>query len=138
MKALKILTIVVAGSWIASCAPQPTAATMEEEGKVQFTTEELAMYLAGNTHIWTPETTLSGGEGGAYYAPDGTLRAVWNGDYHESSYSTTDGRLCWHIEGWEACETYFHNPDGSVSILYQGVVSDAVPIEAGDLIDSMM
>ncbi len=134
MKTLKILALVVAGAWIGSCAP--TAATMEEEGRVQFTTNELSMYLADTTHIWTPEET--GGEGGAYYAPDGTLRAVWNGEYHEATYSTTNGTLCWIIEGWDDCETYFHNPDGSVSVLYRGKVTEPSPTRAGDLIDSMM
>ncbi len=137
MRIVKMLAIVFAGAWIAGCAQNvQNAAMMEEEGKVKFTTDELAMYLAGNTQIWTQEAT--GGEGGAYYAPDGTLRAMWNGDLFESTYSTTDGRLCWHIADGEDCETYFHNPDGSVSTLYLGNEGSPAPLEAGNLIDSMM
>ena len=41
--------------------------------KVLFSREETTALVSGKTVIWDPN-------GGAYYAPDGTLKTVWDGE----------------------------------------------------------
>ena len=124
--------VAIVGVSLASCAPIEKA----PETAVQFTSQELSDYLAGNSHIWYKEP--SGGDGGAYYGEDRSLQAMWDGDYLEGTYSVTDGVLCWHIEVWGdvSCETYFHDGD-QVRVMYEGRFIEPEEIREGNHVDAM-
>ena len=100
------------------------------EGATPFTRSELYTYLAGNTQVWDPN-------GGAYYAQDGTLQTLWDGERDSGTWSTTeDGELCWHIYNWGElpCEAYYHNA-GAVIYVYQGDMGAAPELQQGNTLD---
>ena len=75
--------------------------------KVLFTKEETTALVSGKTVIWDPN-------GGAYYAPDGTLKTVWDGERATGTWSVNDeGGVCWQVPGWGTtpCEFYFYKED---------------------------
>ena len=110
----------------------------EEGSVVQFTADEVREYLVGRTHIWTPE--LGGGNGGAYYAEDGSLIAVWEGVHSTGRWvATDDGELCWRVNDWgyTPCEQFFHDGEGGVLSYYEGEWSQPAEIRDGNLIDQL-
>ncbi len=111
--------------------------TTETEGTVlsadatAFTRGELYSYLSGKTQVWD--------EGGAYYASNGTLQTLWEGERAEGEWETTkDGELCWYVKSWgeTPCEKYYNNGD-VISIVYKGETSLAPERIDGNALDSL-
>ena len=72
-----------------------------------FTPEEATAFVVGKTVILEPL-------GGAYYAPNFTLIAVWNGVRQSGTWSVNeDGGVCWHLAAWgvEPCRYYYYRDD---------------------------
>ena len=117
-------------------ASSSTAVLAREDGSVlredatPFTRAELDTYLAGKTQVWEPN-------GGAYYAEDGTLQTLWDGERDSGTWSSTeDGELCWHVASWGElpCEAYYNNGD-VVSYVYQGETGPAPELQEGNTLD---
>ena len=110
MKLLKLVVVAAIGALLAGCAATatPETAALPETART-FTAAELHDYLSGYTEIWPS------GNGGAYYAEDGSFEAVWKGDQVEGMWTVSDdGVLCWHTEEWgeagssdNPCDTYW-------------------------------
>jgi hypothetical protein len=74
---------------------------------------EVRSQLVGNTEIWT--------KGAGYYAEDGTLRAVWEGESYTGTWEIRDnGDLCYTVAAWGGtdCQSYFVR-DGEVILAHQ-------------------
>jgi hypothetical protein len=105
------------------------AYTLREDARA-FTPKELHNYLSGKTQVWDPN-------GGAYYAEDGILQTLWDGERDSGTWSITeDGELCWHVDSWGEypCEAYFHNGE-LVSYLYEGDTGPAPELQSGNTLD---
>tara|TARA_B100000686_G_scaffold294062_1_gene324014 strand:+ start:485 stop:1216 length:732 start_codon:yes stop_codon:yes gene_type:complete len=103
-----------------------------EEGWVPFTKDELHAYLSGKTQVWDPN-------GGAYYAPDGTLDTLWDGAREGGTWSvTSNGALCWHVASWGEleCEAYFH-VGNDVMYSYYGETGLASERQDGNTLDAL-
>ena len=90
------------------------------DSPVPLSRGDLYNYIAGKTQI------IKGG--GAYYADDGTLQILRNGETHRGTWSTKKtGELCWHVYdlGELPCDTYLRVGD-AVGLLRDGDVV-AVP-----------
>jgi hypothetical protein len=85
---LGVLSLVA----LAACQTLPPGASA-------FTAEEIRDSLAGRTWLWT-----GGSGGGVYFAPDGSARVLWEGEYHDTTWSTENGRFC-HSERF--CWSYY-------------------------------
>ena len=60
-------------------------------------------------------TAMRAPKGRMYYAPDFTLKTVWNGVRKTGRWSVDEnGGVCWRVAGWgpTPCEYYFYNNDG--------------------------
>lgn len=113
---VKILTLaVLLGSVGISGCKTMTAEDVGSDAR-RFTASELHRHLAGHTQIWWS------GNGGAYYAEDGSFEAVWKGDHIEGTWTVSDaGVLCWHAEEWaeagssdNPCETYWFDGESII------------------------
>ena len=124
------LAVLIGSMGIAGCE----TTTEEEVGSDarRFTGSELRTYLADKTQVW-PEG------GGAYYAANGALQTLWQGERNSGTYSVSeDGMLCWHIAEWgeQPCETYYHDGD-SVIIVYAGETLPEHSIHEGNILDNL-
>lgn len=77
--------------------------------------EAVLAHVSGKTETWS--------KGGGYYAPDGSLSAVWDGEASGGSWRITeDGMICVKLEIWapsEDCHAY--NQQGEqVMLVYKG------------------
>ncbi len=92
-----------------------------------FTTDETIAFLSDKSVIWA-------GNGGAYYAPDFTLKTVWDGARANGTWSVNDeGAVCWQIAAWGTtpCEGFFLYKDELWSI-YKGEYARADEYVEGD------
>ena len=123
-----VLLFVASLSFATVASAQDNSALPEEA--TPFTRSELYAYLAGNTQVWDPN-------GGAYYAEDGTLQTLWDGERDSGTWSTTvKGELCWHVYNWGElpCEAYYRNA-GVVIYVYQGDTGPAPELQQGNTLD---
>lgn len=75
-----------------------------------FTRQETIAFLSGKTSKREPN-------GRMYYAPDFTLKTIWNGVRQIGTWSVDgDGGVCWQVAGWgpTPCEYYFYKKDGGI------------------------
>ncbi len=97
-----------------------------------FSREQTIALLSG-------KTSKRAANGRMYYAPDYTLKTVWNGVHKTGTWSVNlSGGVCWHIVGWEKtpCEYYFLKND-RVWAKFRKLESLAAPLVDGDLTDGM-
>lgn len=77
--------------------------------------EAVLGHVSGKTETWS--------KGGGYYAPDGTLSAVWDGKSSGGSWRLTDdGMICTKLDIWapdEDCHTYTQQGE-QVMLVYEG------------------
>ena len=80
-----------------------------------LTQAQALAHISGNTEVWS--------KGGAYYAPDGTLQVLWEGQESTGTWKVnTDGEVCNVVEIWGSkpdCHSYV-NDDGEIKLLWQG------------------
>ena len=127
--ALIIIAIASTGIQTVTAALAQDGYTLREDA-TPFTRDELHNYLADKTQVWDPN-------GGAYYAEDGTLQTLWDGERDSGTWSITkDGELCWHVYSWGEypCEAYFHNGD-FISYVYEGDTGPAPELQPGNTLD---
>ena len=113
----------------------PVAASVDRapsQGIIMFTKEETIALISGKTAVWEDYN-------GVYYAPDGKLFTVWDGEKETGKWEVTDeGAVCWLVPSWgnEPCESYYMGPEGLMTI-YKGKESAASEHRIGDVLDSL-
>lgn len=97
-----------------------------------YTKEQTTALVSGKTHAWENYN-------GAYYAPDGKLYTLWDGEKETGKWSVTDdGKLCWHIPSWgkSPCEAFYMSPEGLMSV-YKGKEDKADELREGNVLNSL-
>jgi hypothetical protein len=97
-----------------------------------FTKEETIALVSGKTHPWENNN-------GAYYAADGKLITLWDGQKETGKWSVTDkGALCWHISSWgkTPCESFFMGLEGLMTIS-KGKEDNASDFRDGNVLNSL-
>ena len=100
--------------------------------KDMYTREETLEMISGNTVVWNPN-------GGAYYAPDGTLNTLWDGVREDGTWEVNDeGAVCWKVPSWgnTPCESYYRGKEGLIAI-YGSEESPASEHREGNVLDSL-
>ena len=100
--------------------------------KDMYTREETLEMISGKTVVWDPN-------GGAYYAPNGTLHTLWNGVREDGTWEVNDdGAVCWQVPSWgkTPCESYYRG-EGGLMAIYGSEESPASEHRAGDVLDSL-
>ncbi len=100
--------------------------------KDMYTREETLNMVSGNTAVWPSH-------GGAYYAPDGTLMTLWDGEKEDGNWEVNDeGGVCWKIPSWGnvPCEYYYRGEKGLMAI-YGSEEDTASEHREGNVLDSL-
>lgn len=100
--------------------------------KKMYTQAETTALVSGKTHAWENYN-------GAYYAPDGKLYTVWDGEKETGKWSVNDkGALCWHVPSWgnSPCESFYMGPEGLMSV-YKGKEEPADELREGNVLDAL-
>jgi len=100
--------------------------------KKMFTQAETTALVSGKTHAWENYN-------GAYYAPDGKLYTLWDGEKETGKWSVTDkGALCWHVPSWGSgpCESFYMGAEGLMSV-YKGKEEPADELREGNVLNSL-
>ena len=100
--------------------------------KKMYTQAETTALISDKTHVWENYN-------GAYYAPDGKLYTVWDGEKESGKWSVTDeGALCWHVPSWGngPCQSFFMGPEGLMSV-YKGKEEAAEELREGNVLDAL-
>ena len=100
--------------------------------KELYTKEQTLELVAGKTVVWDPN-------GGGYYAPDGRLYTLWDGERETDNWTVNDeGGVCWSVPGWGStpCEYYYMGADGLTAV-YKGQDSSASEHQEGNTLDSL-
>lgn len=114
---------------LAAC--QTTAEKLIESGAAPYTKEELTMALSNMTVVWE--------KGGGYYAPDGSLETLWEGDKESGTWEITDaGEVCWHVASWGEmpCEAYYNTGAGTI-VIYKGKQSKPDKLQFGNTLAAL-
>lgn len=96
------------------------------DGPTPLSRGELYSYIAGKTQIT--------GDGGVYYADDGTLQVLRKGESYRGAWSTKKtGELCWHVYdlGELPCSTYLR-VGGAVRVMRDDEVVPAPELKDGN------
>jgi hypothetical protein len=118
-----------------TAAAEPVASTVRQSPDqtiVMFSKEETIALISGKTAVWDNHN-------GVYYAPDGKLHTLWDGEKEIGEWLVTDeGAVCWIVPSWgsEPCESYFIGPEGLMSV-YEGKTSAASEHRRGNVLDSL-
>lgn len=115
---------------LAACYPikkdRPQPVEGDSLNKVQ-----VVAHISGNTETWT--------KGGAYYAPNGDLNALWDGKELTGTWKVSDdGELCVVIEAWgsdDACHRYVDD-NGVIKLLHDNETR-AAEIVPGNQLSSL-
>lgn len=109
---------------------------LADRASAQAFAESVDLYTRDQTiALLSGKTALRGGSGRMYYAPDFTLRTVWNGVQKTGTWSVdAEGGVCWHVVGWgtHPCEYYYTGSNGDVWSRYRGLDQTAAELVAGD------
>ena len=128
---LKMLIVcMLASMTLAGC--MTAGEKLTESGATPYTKEELTTTLSGMTEVWT--------EGGAYYAPDGSLETLWKGVKESGTLEITEaGEVCWHVASWgkQPCAAFYHSADGSTVTVYKGKTDSPSNLQMGNTVDSL-
>ena len=99
-----------------------------------FNRDQTIAFLSGKTSKRAPQ-------GHIYYAPDFTLKTVWNGVHKTGTWSVDkDGGVSWQVAGWGPTpnEYYFYKKDSdSPWALFRGFETPAAEHVEGDQTGSM-
>ena len=119
---------------LAACAtPQETNSSVGQEGAglVNLTRADVMAHIAGNTETWT--------KGGGYYAPDGQLHVLWEGERSAGTWEVSDdGNVCYVVDVWgpdKECHSYVEE-GGVVKLLYEDQARVAM-VQPGNQLDAL-
>jgi hypothetical protein len=118
-----------------SSIEEPVVSNIDQapsQGIVMFTKEETIALISGKTAVWENYN-------GVYYAPDGKLFTIWDGEKETGKWEVTDeGAICWLVPSWgnEPCESYYMGPAGLMAI-YKGKESSASVHREGNRLNSL-
>ncbi len=129
------VAVVMAGNTIA--APKKMKGNQLDllatgSARKMYSVEETTVLVSGKTAVWEDFN-------GAYYAPDGKLITLWDGQKESGKWTVDEkGGVCWHVPSWgrTPCEYYFDGPDGLMAI-YKGKESPAVEHREGNQLDNL-
>ena len=100
--------------------------------KDMLTPEQTTELVSGKTALWPPN-------GGAYYAPDGTLVTLWDGAIEEGTWEVNEeGGVCWKVPSWgnTPCEFYYRGEEGLMAI-YGSEEGEASEHVDGNVLDTL-
>jgi len=96
------------------CVAAPTEPTQDLTKDEFLSSEEVNVYVSGNTEEWT--------KGAGYYSEDGNLVGIWEGKDINGSWVVKDsGEMCLTVAAWgsQDCHRY-KNKNGEVMLIYKG------------------
>ena len=137
MSAVRILWWSAVGATLfglAACAPPgQTSSGIRQEGAgvVNLARADVLAHISGNTETWT--------KGGGYYAPDGELHVLWEGEQSVGTWEVSDdGEVCYVVDVWgpdKECHSYVEE-GGVIKLLYEDQ-SRVAEVRQGNQLDAL-
>ena len=105
-----------------------SAAEPTEQASVFLNHDEVNAYVSGSTETWS--------KGAGYYASDGQLQVVWDGELLSGAWQVRDtGEVCFTVAAWgneEDCHRY-QRQNGIVKLFYEDKARQRDIVEGNQL-----